>query len=412
MIGHFYSTPAVLLRLRFGPLGTHIDDFARLLVERGYVRSTARHRIRVVADLSAWLHRRRLRLEDLNERRVSEFFRYRSNRVCIHRNDPAALRDLLSHLRGIGAVPSPVVKVKQTASERILSRYAQYLARERGLSPATLANYLPAARGFLLDAFGKGNIRLNKLRLPDVSRFVLRCSHTMSVRRVQLVASALRSFFRFLYEQGEMTRDLAGSVPSVSHWRMSGLPKYLEPRQVESMLKSCDVNRPIGRRDYAILLLLARLGLRAGEVVHLVLDDVDWQAGELTVRGKSAQHTRLPIPQDVGEALANYLRQDRPACRSRRVFVRMKAPQQGFSSSVAVCDVVRRALKRAGLNPGFKGAHLLRHSLATHLLRTGSSLAEIGEVLRHQLPSTTEIYAKVDLAALRGLAKPWKGSKV
>jgi site-specific recombinase XerD len=206
--------------------------------------------------------------------------------------------------------------------------------------------------------------------------------------------------------------DLAGSVPAVSNWRLSGLPKYLEPKQVEHLLNSCNQRSPIGRRDYVIVLLLARLGLRAGEVVHLVLDDIDWQVGELTVRGKSAQHTRLPIPQDVGEALANYVRQDRPSCSSRRVFLRMKAPRQGFATSVAVCDVVRRALKRAGLNPAFKGAHLLRHSLATHMLRKGSSLAEIGEVLRHQLPHTTEIYAKVDLAALRGLAKPWKGGRI
>ena len=411
MIEQFYSDPAAALRLRFGPLAKHIDAFARVLLERGYARQTARCKIRLAADLGAWLQRHHLRIEDLDEEKVCAFVRYRSRHVCICRNDPPTLRHLLEHLRETNVIPCPAPKVSNDAIDRVLSDYGQYLARERGLSQATLDNYLPTARCFLVESFGRKAISPDKLRPQDVTQFILRHARTMSGRRVQLVASALRSFFRFLYQQGEMTRDLAASVPAVSNWRLSGLPKYLEPKQVEHVLDSCNQRSPIGRRDYVILLLLARLGLRAGEVVHMVLDDIEWQAGELTVRGKSAQHTRLPIPHDVGEALANYLRQDRPCCSSRRVFLRMNAPRQGFVTAAAVCDVMRRALRRAGLNPGFKGAHLLRHSLATHMLRMGSSLTEIGEILRHQLPNTTEIYAKVDLAALRALAKPWKGAK-
>jgi integrase len=155
------------------------------------------------------------------------------------------------------------------------------------------------------------------------------------------------------------------------------------------------------------LLLLARLGLRAAEVVHMTLEDIDWDAGELVIRGKARREDRLPLPIDVGRALAGYLRHGRPRCGSRRVFIRVKAPHQGFSSSVAVCDVVRRALSRASLNPPFKGAHLLRHSLATRMLRSGASMTEIGQVLRHRLANTTEIYAKVDVVALRALAEPW-----
>ena len=190
---------------------------------------------------------------------------------------------------------------------------------------------------------------------------------------------------------------------------VSRLPKSLEPDHVERLLEACPQDTPVGQRDYAILLLLARLGLRAGEVVHLELDDIDWEKGEISVRGKSIRHDRLPIPQDVGEALAKYLRYGRPRSPSRRVFIRMKAPRQGFAGSPAICDVVRRALDRAGLSPTRKGSHLLRHGLATRMLRGGASLAEIGEILRHQRPSTTEIYAKVDVAALRALALPWKG---
>jgi site-specific recombinase XerD len=225
------------------------------------------------------------------------------------------------------------------------------------------------------------------------------------------MATYLRSFFRFLYQRGDTTGDFAAALPMIAYWRLSNIPKFLEPEEVERILDNCDRSTITGQRDYTVLLLLARLGLRGGEVANMVPDDIHWAAGEIVVRGKSAREDRMPLPQDVGGALATYLRHGRPRCTSRRVFIRARAPYQGFSSPVAVCDIVRRALSRAGLNPGFKGAHLLRHSLATHMLRKGNSLAEIGEVLRHQLPNTTEIYAKVDLGALRALAQPWKGAK-
>ena len=187
-----------------------------------------------------------------------------------------------------------------------------------------------------------------------------------------------------------------------------GTASVLEPGQVRQILQSCDRSNSSGRRDYAALLLLARLGLRAGELVHLCLEDINWNAGG-SGPGKSSREDRLPLPPDVGRALAVYLRKDRPGCSSRRVFIRLKAPHVGFSSSVAICDIVRRALRRARLEPRRKGAHLLRHSLATQMLRGGASLTQIGQILRHQRPQTTEIYAKVDLLALRAIAQPWPG---
>jgi integrase/recombinase XerD len=197
------------------------------------------------------------------------------------------------------------------------------------------------------------------------------------------------------------------SVPTVADWRLSILPKYLTPEQVERVLKACNRGTASGRRDYAILLLLARLGLRAGEVVALQLDDINWRAGEIIVRGKGLFHDRMPLPPDVGEALTSYLRRGRPACPTRRVFVCMKAPRRGLAGSSTLTTIVRRALVRADLHPTFKGAHLLRHSLATSLLRSGATMGEIGEVLRHRVPTTTEIYAKVDFDGLRSLAHPW-----
>ena len=415
MIERFFSDPKTILRFRSGPLGTHIDGFARQLSERGYARLTTKYKVGLVAAFGAWCQRRHLDDKDLNEQRSREFLRYRSRRVLVRNDDSRTLGDLLKYLRDGNVIPCPAFTANCSANcsaiDRILSGYAQYLVQERGLSQSTLDNYLPIVRRFLCACFGQRAIHLDKLRPPDVSRFILRQTRQMVVSRVQMEVTALRSFFRFLYQRGEIARNLADAVPSVSNRHAAVVPKYLESQEVEALLKSCDLDSPIGRRDYAILLLLARLGLRAGEVVHLVLDDIDWQTGELIVRGKSARHGRLPIPHDVGEAVASYLRQDRPCCSSRRVFLCMKAPVQGIASSATICDVVRNALKRAGLNPDFKGSHLLRHSLATHMLRKGSSLAEIGEILRHQLPSSTEIYAKVDLVALRALAQPWKGAR-
>ena len=226
------------------------------------------------------------------------------------------------------------------------------------------------------------------------------------------MTTALRGFFRFLRFRGEINSDLAAAVPTVADWRLSGLPKYLEPEKVERLLQNCDQSTAIGQRDYAILLILARLGLRAGEIVAMTLDDIDWEAGVITIRGKGSRRDQLPIPQDVGEAFVAYLRYGRPQCATRRVFIRARAPRIGFSGSAAIDDIVRRALARAELNPIHKGAHLLRHSLATKMLHRGVRLAEISEILRHSSPTTTEIYAKVDLAALNKLAQPWPGGDV
>jgi integrase/recombinase XerD len=273
-----------------------------------------------------------------------------------------------------------------------------------------LINYLPFVRCFLIEQFGSNALRLGELRPIDIHRFIHRRAKTMGRCRAQLMVTALRSFLRFLQQRGAIATDLAGAVPGVANWRLSHLPKSLPPDQVEQMLASCDRRTPAGQRDYAILLLLARLGLRAGEAVAMTLDDLDWERGEIVVRGKGQRLTRLPLPADVGAALVDYLRYVRPSCSTRRVFVRLSAPLRGFVDSTAICDIVRRALKRAGLDPEFKGAHLLRHSLATNLLRQGASLVEIGQLLRHSQPNTTQIYAKVDIAALRAIALPWSGA--
>ncbi|MBZ5653233.1 MAG: site-specific integrase [Acidobacteriia bacterium] len=278
---------------------------------------------------------------------------------------------------------------------------------ERGLAAATVINYLPCIRKFLTARFREKPLVIREVRASDVSDFILRQAPTMSPRRAQLVTAAFRSFFHFLLKDGELQVNLALSVPSVADRRPATIPKYLSPDQVERVLGTCNRQTATGRRDYAILLLLARLGLRAGEVVSLRLDDVDWRTGELLVRGKGLLHDRMPLPVDVGEALTSYLRTDRPPCKTRRVFVCRKAPRSGFAGPSTLTTIVRRALDRADLYPALRGAHVLRHSLATTMLRSGASMNEIGEILRHRNPSSTEIYAKLDFDGLRTLAHPW-----
>jgi len=400
---------ALVDQLRVGPLAPHHDGFLAVLLERGYTKSTVKEKIRIASLLSQWLEGRRLTVEDLNETTVEKFISYHKRNKRVGHIGPSTFRQLLSFLREENIIPDPVPAVEDSPLQRIESSFTQHLVEERGLSQDTVSNYLPTVRRFLIERFRDGKIILKSLCPQDISTFLIRYAHTMSPGRAQLMVAALRSLFRFLLKRGDISTNLAAAVPTVARWRFSGLPKFLEAEQVEHILESCDRNSAIGLRDYAVLLLLSRLGLRAGEIVHLALDDIFWEMGEILVKGKSARQERLPLPHDVGKALANYLRHGRPHCSSRRVFIRIKAPRRGFSTSAAVDDIVRRALARADIDVGFKGAHLLRHTLATNMLRGGASFTEIGEILRHQLPSTTEIYAKVDLTALCAIAQPWPG---
>lgn len=409
MKDRFQSDPTTLERYRCGPLGLHLDSFAGWLSEQGYPRQTGMQKLRLFALLSRWFEQKKISIQQLNEQRIERFLRTQRKQLRRRRQVQHTLTQLLRHLRRLRVIPDRQPPQAESPTDRLMHDYGRFLAQERGLSQATLDNYLPTVRRFLVHAFGTRTLRLDQIGASAINGFILRDKSTFSPKRVQLTTSALRSFLGFLYLRGQLAVPLAAAVPTVATWRLSELPQFLEPRQVQQILQSCDRSAPSGRRDYAALLLLARLGLRAGELVHLRLEDINWSSGEVWVRGKSSREDRLPLPPDAGRALATYLQQDRPSCSSRRVFIRMKAPHVGFSTSVAICDIVRRALRRARLQPGRKGSHLLRHSLATQMLRGGASLTQIGQILRHQLPQTTEIYAKVDLTALRAIAQPWPG---
>ncbi|OFV82372.1 MAG: hypothetical protein A2W26_05560 [Acidobacteria bacterium RBG_16_64_8] len=394
------------------PLTPYLTAFAASLREGGYPESTRRSKLRLVEELGRWLDRQGLGVAALDEELVSNFLRERRRAGRSAGSHATTARQCLAHLRRQGVVASPPPPARaETLLLGLLGQYERHLRAERGLTTATVENYLPLVERFLEQRFGEGPLALEELSARDSSRFLLRHARFMSPGRARLLVTALRSFFRFLLEHGHIELDLASSVPAVAGWRLSSVPRYLKTAELQRLLDSLDRTTPTGRRNYAVLLLLARLGLRAGEVVTLELEDIDWRAGQILVRGKGLRHDRLPLPPEVGEALAAYLRADRPPGPSRRVFLCLKAPWRGLAGSSSVSSIVRRALSQAGLCPPSQGAHLLRHSLATGMLTRGASMAEVGELLRHRASTSTEIYAKVDFQALRFLAQPWPGEE-
>jgi integrase/recombinase XerD len=408
MLDHFIESRDTLRRLRSGVLGAHLDSFADHLATCGYAAATARSQLTLLGHFDQWMTRRRRALGELNDELVNKFVHDRTRLGKLQRGDSVTAHQFLAHLRADGAIPLPAPVIDETPLGRLQRQYEQYLVLERGLAAATVTTYGGFFRAFLSERFGKGPLDLRGLDVSTVTTFVVRHAPMMSPGRAKLMGTALRSIFQFFLQRGVIERDLAGCVPRISDWRLATIPKYLSPDEVERLLQACDGQTAVGRRDRAILLLLARLGLRAGEIVALELDDIQWRAGEMTVRSsKRLPQDRLPLPREVGEALATYIRRDRPAHPTRRVFLCTKAPRRGFTGPSTVSTIVRRALARAGLCPALKGAHLLRHSLATRMLRHGASLPEIGQVLRHRAVNTTEIYAKVDIAGLRALAQPW-----
>jgi site-specific recombinase XerD len=411
MVNRCYFRLSTLRFLRFGPLGRHIDAFAEWLIQQDYSPQVLRYKIRWVAYLSHWLHQQRLGVDSLDEQRVERFLHQRRNTGGLEQGNRTTFRDLLRWLRAAGAIAPASSADEDTALSRLEKDFVSHLTRERGLVEATVKNYLPTAQCFLSEQCQDNPARLKDAEPRHVTAFIQRQLKTTSLRRLQLVLTALRVFFRFLRLRGLTSVDLAAAVSAVSNRRRAEWPKFISPKQVQQLLDSCDRRQPVGRRDFAILLLLARLGLRAGEVLALTLEDIDWETGVLTIRGKGRRVDQLPLPPDVGKALVDYLRHGRPRCATRRLFVRSRAPFRELARNSCVCTVVRYACARAGLSPPQKGAHLLRHSLATNMLRRGASLREIGEVLRHRQPNTTEIYAKVDLEALKTVAQPWIGGK-
>ena len=405
------SEDVVLSRPLDGPLSAHVAGFAQWVRDAGYALYSRHRQVRLAACFSRWLGEEGVDLSNVGSEHVSRYLRTHARQVKIGRGDAAALRQFHDFLHRLGVIPAERISPPPLSPvEQVVLEFERYLLHDRALAQATAVHYAPFVRGFLAGLFGGGPVKLSRLRAGDVVRFVQREAPRMQLKRAKLLTTALRSFLHYLRYRGEIPHNLADAVPTVANWSMTSIPRAIPPDLVRRLLASINRHTAMGQRDYAILLLLARLGLRAGEVARIELEDIDWNAGSVSVRRKGGQRGILPLPEDVGAAIAAYLRHGRPRNSSSRcVFLRSRAPLRGFQGPVAIASLVQHNLTRAGIKAPTHGAHQFRHGLATDMLRHGASLTEIGEVLGHSSPETTRIYTKVDLNALRPLALPWPG---
>lgn len=395
--------------LRAGPFRDCIDLYTARLRKDGYSTVTARYSVRIVNCFIRWLTEHHFDRADIDEQLVVRFFDDEDRGCGLRDGDPAAIGRFVVVLRE-AAIIAPASPRSLGPTDQILERFRAYLDRRHGISPRSCEAYVRFTRPFLRDMSITRPGDLARLTPTDVLGYVERHARDASAATAVAMCSRLRSFLRYLQVEGFIANDLAACVPSVKKWRFTALPTYLSAAQLEQVLQHCDQNTASGRRDYAILLLLSGLGLRAQEVASLSLDDIDWRAGQFRIQGKGRQQAIMPLPPDVGAAIAAYLQSGRPVSDRRQLFLRAHPPHSGFPPTSGIRDIAARALRRAGISDiAHRGSHIFRHSLATELLRSGAALTQISQVLRHKDLDTTRIYAKVDLASLRTLSLPWPG---
>jgi integrase/recombinase XerD len=409
MIEQFFDGPSRIQSLRDGPGGPFLEGFARELFQEGYAEITARRHIRAAEHLLYWTNQQGTPIRRLTEKFVEDFDRHFDQCQCPRFGTSDRLQLLngarlfLNHLQDAGVITAPVVE-PATQDPVLLTEFCQWMRQQRGTNDFTLYNYSLSIRD-LLKHLGENPAKFDARSLR---KFVLDKSHQSGWAAAKTCTTALRMFSRFLIAEGKCAAGLDAAIPVLAHWRLSALPRYMQPEEVERIITSCDLNSPVGRRDRAILLLLARLGLRAGDIVKLRLGDIDWEGAWLWVCGKGRRQARLPLTQEVGSAILEYLQDGRPKTDTDVLFIRSRAPFRALGSHCAVSVIVRRAMRRANVTCRSRGAaHVLRHSAATSMLRQGASLQDIAALLRHRCTETTEIYAKVDVTALRQIAQPW-----
>jgi site-specific recombinase XerD len=394
-------------RRKAGVLTAQVEGYQVWLAQRGYTTLTARNMLKDLGQVGLWLSRQGLDAADLDEKRVDQHLSDLQQAGRRRVAGPRGMVPLLMFLREAGVVPAP--QVTPSPAEVLLELYRCWMESERGLSASTMLRYGNTARRFLAEqATQDEKFAPEGLTGADLNAFLLRECTRVSAGSAKGRVAELRSLMRFLHLHGVMPMKLGGAVPPVGGWRFASVPPTMAVGDVQRLLDHTPREGTVGVRDYAILMLVARLGLRSIEVARLLLDDVDWRCGEIVARGKGRREDRLPLPADVGEALVAYLDGPRPHLKDRHVFLTCRAPRGPIRADL-VGDVVERACLRAG-SPKV-GPHRLRHALAADMLRHGAGLTAIGQVLRHQDLATTALYAKVDFVALRAVAQPWPGTE-
>jgi len=410
MLEKYFSAPKTLARLRTGLSGPYIDGFADALEQDGYSPLTAIRYLRAAAHLGRFLERWRSSFAEIDSKTLDAFNRHLPRCHC-----PPLNRGRDNYHTRCGAsrfhrylvstgicLPHSRTGTNRSEPELIVS-FRDWFRQHRGAAEPTLRQYTRGATA-LIDTLGTDPRRWNA---AQVRKFMLDRSRHGKVETTQKLITSLRAFLRYLRFRGLCSTALDQAVPAFAHWRLARLPRCLSAEEVRRLIAACAGSSPRRLRDHAIILMLARLGLRAGDVCQLRLSDIDWQSGTLRVVGKGRHEVRLPLPQDVGDAILRYLECRLPVQSSDRVFVRHLAPFKPLLSNHGVSNVVKRALRRAGIKTSAKGAHLLRHTAATEMLRYGVPLHRIGLVLRHRSLDMTAYYAKVDVALLKQVAQPW-----
>ena len=407
MLEHYLTNELTKTRLRSGPMGPFIDDFAGHLKLLDYRFSTGRNQLRFVACLAIWLGETGRPISLLDEETLETFRAELPTRPWLRPNKgsfegmSSATTLLLSWLRLTGVVQTTAPPRAPVPSP--IAGFEAWMLQHRQVAPTTVEGCYRVFLRRFLSTLGE---RPETYTALGIRSFILDQAAHLSRKSIQTSTSAIRMFLRYLATQGKCSPDLISAVPTVARWRKDVLPQWLGRQDVERIVSATDATRPNGCRDRAVLLLLARLGLRAGDIRGLRLVDIDWPASRLWVCGKGRRRQALPLPQDVGDALLDYLTRVRPEVDHDHAFVRLQAPHNPFGGST-VSTLVVRAAARAGVALPRGGAHVLRHSLATALLADGMSLDGIGAVLRHKDLDTTLIYAKVDTSLLRMVARPW-----
>jgi integrase/recombinase XerD len=408
-----YENAAALVCTIEGATGEHLVAFVGSLIGQQYSVSYVCQLAQHALAFGHWCEDGGISFHDLKDDVVVRYQRLRSRRRsrCFEtrRRELHALELLMRFLRDRGACH--VAQTHAIAADEVTEGFAQSLKRDQGLAVVTVESYARWTRKFLVWRFGQGEVCLRDVRVTDASAFVKSEAKRMAPAALKNVVTALRSFLRYAQFRGEVTAGLAASVPAVASWASTPpIPRAIAAEHAQRAIDSCDRRSAVGRRDRAVLLLLARLGLRACEIVRLTLDNVDWDCAQLRVRGKGGRESLLPLTADVGEAIAAYLERGRPASPDRHLFLRSVAPIRGLmEGSDGIGTIVRHALNRAKVDAPHRGSHQFRHALAVRMLQLGASFPEIGQVLRHRSPQSTSLYAKVDVSALRKLAMAWPG---
>ena len=412
MIEQYFSRTPVIAQLRLGPLGLHLDDLATTLHQQRYAPNTIRRALRAGAQFGQWLSQQSYALDEVDQAVIRRYLnglrRSPSGKLP---QAGSGLPHLLRLLQQRDLLSSPAPMPSATALDDWLKRYEKYLDDVLGAAVSTRKNYLSIAKRFLGSCFHPEQVDWGALSPPEITAFVQQEAATRIGGSLKVLTAAVRAFLRFLVFCGELRPGLEAAVPKLRQWTHAALPQRLSAEQIEQVLATCTGNSPQCLRNQAILLLLARLGLRAHEVATLRLDDIDWRQGQLRLQpGKTHRERLLPLSQEVGHALAQYLQHGRPVSTSRIVFLNFRAPFRPFSGPSAISRLAKRAIERAGLpNLPRLGAHTFRHSAASQMVNQGASFKEVADVLGHHSLQTTGIYAKLDLDALSAVALPWMG---